>query len=163
MGVRRCAAPHAGPRPASSLRPCDHRPMQYETVRVGIHRKASGPWTCTSVAHTRNPQGPRGRTGVSVQYAAVSVVAPFATSPSIVGSPRVVHEYLLFQISASRAPGPGGVRARFSVLSVRYFRVLYVTTSQISLPPHFSVFAARLLVRLYCTLASMLASSAWFL
>ena len=35
-GVRRCAAPHAGPRPASSLRTCDHRPMQYRTVRVGI-------------------------------------------------------------------------------------------------------------------------------
>ena len=36
MGVRRCAAPHAGPCPASSLRTCDHRPMQYQTVRVGI-------------------------------------------------------------------------------------------------------------------------------
>ena len=34
--VRRCAAPHAGPRPAPSLRTCDHRPMQYQTVRVGI-------------------------------------------------------------------------------------------------------------------------------
>ena len=58
------------------------------------YRKASGPLTCTSVAHTRNPKGPRGRTGVSVQYAAVRVVAPLATSPSHVGSPRVVHEYL---------------------------------------------------------------------
>ena len=57
------------------------------------YRKASGPLTCTSVAHTRNPQGPRGRTGVSVQHTAVRVVAPLATSPSHVGSPRVVHEY----------------------------------------------------------------------
>ena len=30
------------------------------------YRKAFGPLTCTSIAHTRNPKGPRGRTGVPV-------------------------------------------------------------------------------------------------
>ena len=83
LGMHGCNA-ELGSCWASSRHVADPRSVMYDVL----------PLTCTSVADTRNPQGPRGRTGVSIQYAAVRVVAPLATSPSNVGSPRVVHEYL---------------------------------------------------------------------
>ena len=61
-GARRRTPAHAPPllsARATTAR-CSTKPC------VWGYRKASGPLTCTSIAHTRNPKGPRGRTGVPV-------------------------------------------------------------------------------------------------